>query len=275
MKKFLAVLLAMAMMLCVFTGCGKKEEAQQADSVQVANPMAKSDAASIKKTFGSTFTEPEGAGNAEYFIYNGEMAEMQFTLAGGATQCSARLKPADNFEDISGAYYDWTLDEPDEFFSNFIAQSRTYVAQNDNEDDVMSYLWYDGYSGMMYSLTATGSDLNGFDPMGAAIQLMGDDYIDYNRDYTGSYEDADLDTVDMTRDADGNYAIVIGIYRLCEIEATGYNMDGAVEFGGLDPNGEAITGIFYPNGDAYDLMFTTSKWDYLEEGTTFEGFTLK
>ncbi|MCQ2448450.1 MAG: hypothetical protein MJ073_06015, partial [Oscillibacter sp.] len=62
--------------------------------------------------------------------------------------------------------------------------------------------------------------------------------------------------------------------RLASFEGQGNIMDGAVEFTVKDPNGNDMSGIFYPTEyeDVYNLTFTESTWSLLESGTTIENF---
>lgn len=111
----------------------------------------------------------------------------------------------------------------------------------------------------------------------AASAASGDDYYQYEElDYTSTYRDGndeDADTVELTKTEGTSYEATISIYRLCELTGTGSIMDGAVELELTDPNGNAMTAIFYPEDEySYAFKVTTSTWDYLPEGTEFTGF---
>ena len=77
----------------------------------------------------------------------------------------------------------------------------------------------------------------------------------------------------MTPNGDGTFAVEISLFRLALLTGVGSLMDGALELALEDPNGNAMYGVFYPEGDgAYSLLISQSDWDLLESGTVFPGF---
>ena len=80
---------------------------------------------------------------------------------------TARIKSADAFEDISGLYYDWADELP------CVIGRCDGVCRRAITDDGMTdvCLWYDALPGLMYSVSASGADLNGFDIQAAAEQV--------------------------------------------------------------------------------------------------------
>ena len=85
------------------------------------------------------------------------LAEMRFTLDG--MEYTARIKPSEEFDDISGLYYEWEIEEP-----CVIAFMQGLVKRVTVEGETMELcLWHDADMGLMYSLATSGADLDGFD----------------------------------------------------------------------------------------------------------------
>ena len=154
MKKMFAILLALLML-----GGAMAE-------VGMANPWVETDAEGVMQAVGVSFGVPEGAENVVYRVLESEsLAEMEFTWYG--MDYTARIKPAGAFEDISGMYYEWEQDM-DVTVGN--CEGVEYRA----EDEGMTFdvcLWYDVVPGLMYSVSTSGEDLDGFDIIAAAEQV--------------------------------------------------------------------------------------------------------
>ncbi len=176
MKKLTAIFCVLALMLVLFTACGKapaadkpaEQPAAESGEANLPNPLKETDAEGIQQTLGVSFGVPEGAENLKYFTINDETAEMRFTKDG--TEYTARIKPSSEFEDISGLYYEWTAKLDDCKVGYCDAQCMSYISET--EDDVMAVLWFDVAPGLMYSLSAVGADLNGLDLPVVAEQIF-------------------------------------------------------------------------------------------------------
>ena len=176
MKRITAIFCVLALMLVLFTACGKapaaekpaEQPAEESGEANLPNPVKETDAEGIMQTLGVEFGIPEGAEDLRYSTINDELAEMRFSLDG--TEFVARIKPSAEFEDISGMYYDWTAKLDDCKVGYCDAQSMSYISET--EDDVMAVLWFDAAPGLMYSLCAVGADLNGLDPLAVAEQIF-------------------------------------------------------------------------------------------------------
>ena len=80
---------------------------------------------------------------------------------------TARVAPAEDFEDISGLYIDW--DQQDECNVGRCAATCYRGRNGDNAVDLC--LWYDEATGLMYSVSTEFYDLDGFDILAAAEEV--------------------------------------------------------------------------------------------------------
>ena len=163
MKKLTTLFLALLMLVCTLTACGKSSTEEPSSTV--ANPMVESDADSVQQTLGFALAVPEGAENVQYFIISDETEELHFTLHG--LDYVARLKATAEFEDISGMYYEWTHTQEDNIGSCLYK----FMRYCGDEGDVELCLWYDAAPGLMYSLSTSDSSLDGFDITAIARQV--------------------------------------------------------------------------------------------------------
>ena len=155
MKKFVAVLLIALLSLGAV--------ALAEESAAVANPWTECDAQTMLDTLGFAINLPEDAENATYRM-NTELslAEVDFTWQDMAY--TARMQPTDAFEDISGLYYVWAYEEAIEIGGCEGSILRGY----DEGLTIDLCLFYDVVPGLMYSVSASGEDLDGFDITAAA-----------------------------------------------------------------------------------------------------------
>lgn len=144
MKKIFALALMVALLCCAVCG---------AETVQIANPWREVTADELMQTVGVRFGVPEGAENVMYMLLETQgLAEMQFMHQG--VEYNARIVPAAEFTDISGAYYDWPGEEACE-----IGWCAGKVMTAEDEGRTVSLcLWYDAAPGLMYSLFAAAPD---------------------------------------------------------------------------------------------------------------------
>ena len=167
MKKTLIVTMMMLITLTAFslTGCAGKSNAQAEPMAGMPNPWQyEVSPEDVQKMVNESFTVPEGAENVVYGIMESvKLAEVQFDLD-GVSYC-ARMEPATEFTDISGMYYDWNADGVDQV-NGIDAEEHRYIS--DEEDDADNVLFYDADKQMMYSISATAPDLDGFDLVAVA-----------------------------------------------------------------------------------------------------------
>lgn len=114
------------------------------------NPWKEIDAETMAKQTGIELLAPQSAQNVCYRILEGEsLAEVQFSWRN--VQYCMRIKPAEEFEDISGMYYDeW--DEEENCSVRYA--DGIYKKVNEAEKKIEVCLWYDAAPGLMYALTA-------------------------------------------------------------------------------------------------------------------------
>ena len=139
MKKLMAVVLIFALL------------SPFAEAVQTANPWTETTPEEMMEVLGLGFSLPEGAADVHYRMLESEaLAEVQFILE--ETECTARIKPAVEFENISGMYYDW-----DSVEECSVLWCPGQVMRTEEEGKVLSLcLWYDVVPGLMYSVSAVG-----------------------------------------------------------------------------------------------------------------------
>ncbi len=163
------VLIVAAMTLCSLTACAGKAKQEDPQFAGMPNPWQyEVSPDEIQKMVNESFTVPEDAENVVYGIMESEkLAEVKFDLD-GVSYC-ARMEPADEFKDISGMYYTWDVEDADQI-NGIDAQVRRAVS--DDTEDADSILFYDADKQMMYSISATAPDLDGFDPMAVAQTIF-------------------------------------------------------------------------------------------------------
>lgn len=178
-KKIIFTLAVMAASASLIAGCGKSaseettaaaeettaevetEASETAEGdAQIANPWTSSDKEGVLEATGFEMTAPEGATDVLYsYMEDEKLAQMDYELDGMIFVY--RMQMADEFTDISGMYYEWDNEE-DGTVSNRDAKYYVHVG-SDTEDSVQTVNWYDAVPGVMYSLSAMGSDLDGMD----------------------------------------------------------------------------------------------------------------
>ena len=159
MKKIIAVLLIALLAL------GSVALAEE--NAAVANPWTECDAQTLLDTLGFGFTLPEDAENAAYRM-NAELSLAEVDVTWQEMAYTARMQPTDAFEDISGLYYVWTYEEACEIGGREGSMLRGY----DEGMTIDLCLFYDAAPGMMYSISASGEDLDGFDITAAAEAIF-------------------------------------------------------------------------------------------------------
>ena len=110
MKKTL-ILISIFMIMLV--SCSGKKSAVNAAANKTAglpNPVQESTAEDIAKKLNVKFAVPDDAKNIRYSIIAGKLAQMDFIW--NEAECTARIKPDAESEDISGFYYNWSNETP-------------------------------------------------------------------------------------------------------------------------------------------------------------------
>ena len=159
MKKWLTLILTAVLALSLIAGAC-------AETVGMTNPWSAAEEADILNTTGATLYVPEDAEDVTYSLLESEeLGEMDCFVDGLAI--TARVKPAEDFEDISGAYYDW-IDEEECDIGGCEGVLMTYA---DEDETVEVCLWFDAANGRMYSVSTSASDLDGFDLTAIAMQV--------------------------------------------------------------------------------------------------------
>ncbi len=151
MRKVLSILLSILVASAMF-GCADRGEPEP--TAQVPNPVHESTATEILETLGITFHIPEDALNVSYSIIDAgdgkAMAQAKFTRSNVEYTYRIQSKPA--FEDISGAYYEWTTVKKIE-----VSYCSGELRYNNGKEGIC--LWYDTVPGLMYSVyTGEGAD---------------------------------------------------------------------------------------------------------------------
>ena len=161
MKKVIAILLAA---LFALTGAALAESTL----LGMENPWTDTTAEDLMEALGLAFGIPEEAEEVAFRMLEEEVgAEMRFTLNGMAF--TARLKPAAEFEDISGLYYEWETVSED---ITVMGREAWEARATDEDMTVDLCLWFDAAPGLMYSLSTSAEDLDGFDLIAIAEQVF-------------------------------------------------------------------------------------------------------
>lgn len=114
-------------------------------AVGMANPWTETTAEALMQALGVQFGVPEGAEDIVYRMLEPEnLAEMRFSWRG--TEYVARIKPAAEFEDISGFCYSWNVEE--------VSAIGWCEGRILGTDGATVCLWYDAAPGLMYSVSA-------------------------------------------------------------------------------------------------------------------------
>ena len=170
MKKRCGLIIILALLsLC---GCG----AEKANTATIANPWTDSDEKGVLEATGFDLVAPEGATDVIYsYMEEDKMAQVTYNLDNASWVY--RVKPANSLEDISGMNYEWKYNDN----GTVSGREAVYMAWSDAPENaeyidstqsVQVVNWYDVVPGVTYSLSASGTDLNGMDIQVFAEQLF-------------------------------------------------------------------------------------------------------
>lgn len=129
----------------------------------IANPWTPTTAQGLMDALGLQLGLPDGATNVRWrMMESQQMGEVQFTWQG--VDYTARVQPTDEFEDISGMYYQWESEE-----ACAVGRCKGVCRRaHEGENTIDVCLWYDDLTGLMYSVSVVDTDLDGFDILAAA-----------------------------------------------------------------------------------------------------------
>ena len=128
---------------------------RQEQMVGMANPWIYDlTAEEVKERTGCEFIVPEGAYDVAFMVNeNDSLAEMNFTMDN--VRYCARMKKTEDYEDISGLFYEWDAEGVDKV-GEIMADVRLNTPEN-----ISNVIWFD--NGMMYSLYTDGADKEGLE----------------------------------------------------------------------------------------------------------------
>ena len=110
MKKTLILISIFMIMLVSCSGKKSPVNAAANKTIGLPNPVQESTAEEITERLNVKFSVPDGAKNIRYSIIAGNLAQMDFIW--NEAECTARIKPDAESEDISGFYYNWPNETP-------------------------------------------------------------------------------------------------------------------------------------------------------------------
>lgn len=184
MKKTI-VLIMIGIMLLQAAACGSEKETEPAQTeTGMANPWVDITEAEATALISNLFGTPEGASNVVWSKLEGDspMVQMSFDLDGLSFVARAK-STGDTAEDISGMYYDWTVEDETTLAGwaggMMTAVTHRYVGTDEYAD---LCTWYNIETGVSYSLSTTAKDLDGFD-----IQAVAEAIYDADKQ-EGRYE---------------------------------------------------------------------------------------
>lgn len=304
-KRYLLAAAAAALCAVTATGCGSSsakettaaaetttaaateeatEAATEAETAQIANPWTESDEEGVAAATGFDMKAPEGATEISYsYMAEGGMAQMKYQLDGA--DWTYRMQLTDALTDISGMNYDWGSEDE----GTVSGRKAMYYGIGGPEDteNVQLVNWYDAVTGVTYSLSASGTDLNGMDIQAYAesifTPLQGDATDDPEADRRDELDNYFLGTHKRSEDgselsikenSDGSFSVDLSIVGLCSLEdGTGTFEDHKLFFEIEDPSENKLSAMIYRDSDnSLDVKITDSTWEYLPNDEVLTGF---
>jgi len=208
----------------------------------MGNPIEEVSYDKIVEATGCFVTLPADMEDPTYLLVNNELGEIRFKTSGNPLDLTFRVQKADEFTDISGLYYDFTKVDGDSIFDY---ETKQYIYSDDDEN-LNLILWYDHYTGIMYSLSAIGDNADSFDLYTMAVNMAMTDVP------LGDYPSNDLEERTGKTEFD-SYDEIIGLLKKDEayalVNILGY--DGEVllvasgSYDNLDGNMAAIDATPY------------------------------
>ncbi|MBE5827545.1 MAG: hypothetical protein E7307_13025 [Butyrivibrio sp.] len=278
----------------------EETESQPQEVVGMANPWHDITEEEADEIVPKLFKVPEGAANVKWSkcdsesddVVTGELVQVTFDLDSLSYTARAQVT-GDNYNDISGIYYQWTSNE-EVTLANWGGgnmKGNTYRSLGD-EGTIDLITWYDVEVGISYSLSTTAKDLDGFDIQAVAEQMydetkqpgynMPDDEEEYQpMDITGcdtftqivdklengqAYANATIGTEDVLLVASGAYEVE-GQHQAIDAEIYKYT-DGAPEYVGFVQCG----GTAYPLSISKDGMLLVGSNHWIKKYTLEPGW---
>lgn len=159
MRKALATVLALLMLMSIASALAE-------GMVGLANPWVETTAEGLMDLLGLQLGVPEGATDVSWRMLDSrQMGELEFSWYGETY--TARVAPAEAFEDISGMYFEWEIEDDCTVDRCAGKCYRTH----DGDMTVDLCLWYDDLTGLMYSISVSDTDLDGFDILAGANEV--------------------------------------------------------------------------------------------------------
>lgn len=280
-RKSIAFMLAV-LIIALMTACGAKPAptteptteppvptteaaAQETEpAAQMVNPITEVTADEMAQKTGVKLSALAGAENVRYSVINGEpaVAQVIFDLAGREYVYRGAVAQMDATA-LSGVYFGSCTEEP---IRVAFAEGKLLT-----EGKTVVVFWEDASAAISYSFACMDCD----DPAamkGFANSLFTADRSDA-ADIAGIYKDENYDDVMLTKEDDGSFSAVVGIFRLSTFEGTGILQNGSVALTLADPAGGTLYAVFSCEDDgSCTLTIVDSAWSLLETGTVFEGF---
>lgn len=257
-------------------------DTEDTEDTQIANPWTETDATGILDATGFLMTPPSGAADVTYsYLEEDGLAQMSYTLDDASW--NYRMQAAEKLSDISGMNYSWDLEEEGEV--SWMAAN--YYAYVGDEETVYLVCWYDALTGIDYSLSATGTDLEGMDIQAYAESIYTSMQGEATDDPTGDAENElkeyflgehtrseDGSSLTIEDNGDGTYAVAFSITRLASLEdGVGTFAEHKMTFEIQDPSENTMKGMIYRDSDnSLVIRITDSTWDYLPNGEELSGF---
>ena len=187
MKK--KILVTLMISLVALAGCSKAQTQQTQEAVQspteetneivneeneevstnIGNPWVECTEDDILDKFDYYMFAPDDAKDVKYQLNEVDgLAQMTFKHGAPELEYTYRVKKTSEFEDISGLYYDWTVDENQQVgWCDGVC--KRYVGDAETVDLCM---WYDPNIELMHSLSTSAADLDGYDIVAMVSQFF-------------------------------------------------------------------------------------------------------
>lgn len=159
----------------ILCGCSAKSNEENSNEVFIGNPWMDTDEKGIYEATGYNIKVPNDATDVHYsYCEEEKMAQVSYQM--DSTYWTYRIKESSEAEDISGMYYEWNVSEE----GTVSGKEATYMYYSDASEDseyiddveyVQVVNWFDDVNKVSYSLSASGTDLNGMDIQVYAEQI--------------------------------------------------------------------------------------------------------
>ena len=253
-KLFVAIIISMAIM----SGCGAKDapvpevptespisevpEATSEETAAIGNPWVDCNEEAILEKLDFYMCAPYDAIDVKCQMNESDnMAQMTFNYGEPELEYTYRVKKAQEFEDISGLYYDWTVIEKQQI-AWYDGECKRFVGDNETVDVCQ---WYDSDLGLMYSLSTSAPDLDGYDITAYVYQFL------IPADESDRFMPSNFLEAELQRDTFESFDEIISLLD----KGNGYAI---VKVNGLDDEVLMITEGVYDNLDGNMAAIDTS-----------------